>query len=59
MGKISFLLLAGVAALAAYKYSTMSEAEKKELIEKLKQKGKKVYDQFAPDNIKDTVSKLS
>jgi hypothetical protein len=59
MGKISFLLLTGVAAFAAYKYSKMSEGEKKELIEKLKQKGKKVYDQFTPDNINDTVKKFS
>jgi hypothetical protein len=58
MSKISLLLLSGVAAFAAYKYSKLSEAEKKELIEKLKQKGKKMYDQFAPGNIKDTVKNL-
>ena len=59
MGKISFLLLTGAAAYAAYKYSKMSEAEKKDLINKLKEKGKKLYDQFAPENIKDSVRNFS
>ena len=58
MSKISFLLLTGAAAFAAYKYSKMNEAEKKELIDKFKQKGKKIYDQFSPD-IKDTFKKFS
>ena len=58
MGKISLLLLTGAAAYVAYKYSTMSEDEKREMINKLKEKGKKLYDQFAPD-IKETVKKFS
>ncbi len=58
MGKISFLLLTGAAAFAAYKYSKMSEAEKKELVDKFKQKGKKIYDQFSPD-LKETFKKFS
>ena len=58
MGKLSFLLLTGAAAFAAYKYSKMSEAEKKELVDKFKQKGKKIYDQFSPD-IKSTFKKFS
>jgi hypothetical protein len=58
MGKLSFLLLTGAAAFAAYKYSKMSEAEKKELVDKFKQKGKKIYDQFSPD-IKNTFKKFS
>lgn len=58
MGKISLLLLTGVAAYAAYKYSTMSEEEKKEMLNKLKEKGKKIYDQFASSDIKDTVEKF-
>ncbi|HYJ65147.1 MAG TPA: hypothetical protein VEV62_15495 [Parafilimonas sp.] len=58
MGKISFLLLTGAAAFVAYKYSTMSEDEKREMLNKLKEKGKKIYDQFAPE-IKDTMKKFS
>ena len=58
MGKFSFLLLTGAAAYAAYKYSKMSEAEKKELVDKFKQKGKKIYDQVSPD-IKNTFKKFS
>ena len=59
MSKLSFLLLTGAAAYAAYKFSKMSEAEKKDLADKLKEKGKKIYDQFTPDNIRDTVRKFS
>ena len=59
MGKISFLLLTGAAAYAAYKYSKMSEDEKRELLNKLKSKGKKIYDQFTPENIKSTVKDFS
>ena len=59
MGKISFLLLTGAAAFVAYKYSKMSEDEKAELINKLKQQGKKIYDQFTSSGIKDTVEKFS
>ena len=58
MGKISLLLLTGAAAFAAYKYSKMSEDEKRELVDKLKEKGKKIYDQFSPD-IKNTFKKFS
>lgn len=58
MGKLSFLLLTGAAAYAAYKYSKLNEAEKKELVDKFKQKGKKIYDQFSPD-IKNTFKKFS
>ena len=49
MGKISFLLLTGAAAFVAYKYSKMSEDEKREMLNKLKAKRKKIYDQFAPE----------
>lgn len=59
MNKLSFLLLAGAAAFAYHKYSKMSEAEKKEMVNNLKQKGKKIYDQFTPENVKDTVKKYS
>jgi hypothetical protein len=58
MGKISFLLLTGAAAFVAYKYSKMSEDEKKEMLNKLKEKGKKIYDQFTPE-IRDTMKKFS
>jgi hypothetical protein len=59
MGKISFLLLTGAAAFAAYKYSKMSEEEKRELLNKLKAKGKKIYNQFTPENIRSTVKNFS
>ncbi len=60
MSKISFLLLSGAAAFAAYKYSKMNEDEKRELLNKFKEKGKKIYDQFSlNDNLKDTFKKFS
>lgn len=58
MNKLSFLLLAGAAALAYHKYSKMSEEEKSQLIEKIKSKGKQFYDQVSP-NVKDAFKKFS
>jgi hypothetical protein len=51
------LILAGLAAVAAYKYSKMNEEQKKNMINDLKEKGKKVYDQYMPDNLKDVMAK--
>jgi hypothetical protein len=51
------LLLAGLAAFAYYKYSKMSEDEKKKIVGDLKEKGKKFYDQNVPENIKSMFSK--
>ena len=42
------LLLMGAAAFGLYKYSIMSEQEKRNL----KEKGKKLYDENVPENIK-------
>ena len=46
------LLLAGLAAFAYYKYSKMSDDQKKNLVGDLKEKGKRFYDDNVPDNIK-------
>ena len=46
------LLLAGLAAFAYYKYSKMSEEERRNLIGGLKEKGKRLYDQYVPEKIK-------
>ncbi|HVX25370.1 MAG TPA: hypothetical protein VHB70_03455 [Parafilimonas sp.] len=59
MSKLSFLFLTGAAAFAAYKYSKLSEDEKRELLNKIKNKGKKIYDQFSTDNMKDAFKKFS
>ena len=47
------LILAGIAgAVGYYLYSRLSEEEKKEMVDNLKQKGKKVYDDYVPDDLK-------
>ena len=46
------LLLAGLAAWAYYKYSKMSDDQKKNLVGDLKEKGKRFYDDNVPQNIK-------
>ncbi len=56
-GKSGTLLLAGLAAFAWYKYSKMSETEKKNLVGDIKAKGQKLYDDYAPEELKDLVSK--
>ena len=46
-------ILAGIAgAVAYYLYSSMSEEQKKEMVDNLKQKGKKMYDDYVPENVK-------
>lgn len=42
------LLLAGIAAFAAYKFSKMSPQQRKDLVGNLKEKGKKIFGQFMP-----------
>ena len=59
MKKISFFLLAGAAAYAYYRYSKLSEEEKKDLVDNLKSKGQKLYDEYVPDNLKDTIETLN
>ena len=51
------LLLAGLAAFAYYKYSKMSAEDKANLISGLKEKGQKLYEQYAPAEIKDLFAK--
>jgi hypothetical protein len=46
------LILLGLAAFAYYKYSKLSEDEKRNMVNGLKQKGKKLYDQYVPANLK-------
>jgi len=48
------LILAGLAAWAYYKYSKMSEDEKRNMVNNLKEKGRKLYDQYMPNNMKNT-----
>ncbi len=50
------LLLAGLAAFAYYKYSKMSEEEKQNIISSLKDQGKKLYDQYVPEEVKNVFS---
>lgn len=58
MNKISLLVLAGAAAFLYHKYSKMSDSEKKDMVNNLKSKGKKLYDQYVPSNVKDTAEKF-
>ncbi len=46
------LIIAGLAALAYYKYSKMSEEEKRNMANNIKAKGRKLYDQYVPNNMK-------
>lgn len=47
------LVLAGLAAYAWFKYSKMSQEEKTNLVNDLKGRGQKLYDDYVPQNIKD------
>jgi hypothetical protein len=51
------LLLAGLAAWGYYKYSKMSEDQKRNLVGDLKEKGKRFYDENIPQNVKDMLGK--
>lgn len=51
------LLLAGLAAWGYYKYSKMSEDQKRNLVGDLKEKGKRFYDENIPQNVKDLLGK--
>ena len=42
-------------AVVYYLYSQMSEEEKTDMVNKVKEKGKKVYDKYVPDNMKNIV----
>ena len=51
------LALAGLAAWGYFKYSKMSEEQKRNLVSDLKQKGQKIYDENIPQNVKNLFSK--
>jgi hypothetical protein len=51
------LLLAGAAAFAYYKYSKMSDQQRRDLVNNLKEQGKKFYDEKIPSNVKDIFTK--
>ena len=53
------LALAGLAAWGYYKYSKMSEEQKRNLVSDLKQKGQKLYDENIPQNVKNLFTKQS
>jgi hypothetical protein len=46
------VILAAIAAFAYYKYSKLTEEQKRDLVNNLKQKGQKLYDQYVPQNLK-------
>ena len=49
LGKKGTVLLAGLAALAYYKYNKMSVTEKEDLKNNLKKTGQKIVDQLPPE----------
>jgi len=49
------LLLAGLAAFAYYKYSRLTQDQKRELANNVKQKGRQLYDQYMPENLKNKI----
>src|SRR5688500_3477500 len=51
------LLLASLAAFAYYRYSKMTEEQKRNLVSGLKEKGKKLYDEYMPTEIKNMLGK--
>lgn len=55
--KLGALILGGVAAYAYYKYSKMSVQEREDMVNNLKQRGKKLYEDYVPSDLKDTVDK--
>jgi hypothetical protein len=47
------IIIAGIAgAVAYYLYLSLTQEEKNEMVDNLKQKGKKIYDDYVPDNLK-------
>lgn len=54
--KLGALIVGGLAAYAYYKYNKMSPKERKDIVENLKQKGKKIYDEYIPA-VKETIEK--
>ncbi len=56
-GGAGTLLAAGLAAFAYYKYSKMSEEQKRNLVSDLKEKAQNLYDQYVPAEVKDIFAK--
>jgi len=56
-GGAGTLIAAGLAAFAYYKYSKMSEEQKRNLVNDLKEKAQNLYDQYAPAELKDIFAK--
>lgn len=51
------LMIAGLAgAVGYYFYSRMNEQEKREMVNNLKEKGKKLYDEYMPGKMKNMVA---
>lgn len=50
------LLLAGLAALAYYKYKKMTPEQKNNIVASVKQKGKDLYDKYVPQSVKDMIN---
>ena len=48
------LTLAGLAAFAYYKYSKMTDDQKRDLTNNLKEKGRKIFGSFMPESKKET-----
>jgi len=47
------LILAGIGgAVAYYMYSSLTSEQKKEMVDNLKQKGKKILDEYIPSDLK-------
>jgi hypothetical protein len=55
--KIGALIIGGLAAYAYYRFSKMDGKEREDMINNLKQKGKKLYDDYFPSEVKDTIQK--
>ena len=56
-GGVGTLLAAGLAAFAYYKYSKMSEEQRRTMVSDLKEKAQNLFDQYAPPELKDFFAK--
>ena len=49
------VILAAIAAFAYYKYSKLTADQKRDMVNNLKEKGQKLYDQYIPENVKNKI----
>jgi len=49
------IFLAALAAFAYYKYSKLTAEQKRDMMNKLKAKGQRLYDEYVPENIKNNI----